>query len=384
LKNHTEISATETLVATGDKNADFVELFFDLVFVFAITKITHLTAKHLDVTHVLRSIVIFWLIWWAWTQFTWTLNVSNTRNAAVRMITLVATAVAFIMATATDRAFGPGVMWFALPYIVIKGLGFALQLLVTGSEDGQRAAVAGFVTLSLTGLAAVLGGAFVDPSYRVFWWIAATILDLTAGFIAGRSQGWRIHAKHFSERHGLIIIIALGESLIVAASAIAAERIDSNLIISGGLAVVLTCLLWWSYFSWIREHLEEILETKTGPEKAQFGRDAYSFLHFLLVCGIIGIAIGFEKVLGHPHDPLTVPVALALWGGIVLFVGCTAATVWRASGTILVPRFAILAVSTIGFIFTVGKTPSLGLGVAVAGIVGIVIVEWTRCRHSAS
>ena len=367
-------------VDIDDKSADFVELFFDLVFVFAITKITHLTAKHLDMLHILQSAVIFWLIWWAWTQFTWTLNAANTSHPYVRMHTLIATGVAFIMATATDRAFDTGVMWFALPYIVIKAMGLVLHLMVTDTKDGQRAAVAGFASISLTGLLAALGGAFADPSVRIWWWLAAIVLDMIAGFIGGRSQGWRIKGKHFAERHGLIIIIALGESLIVAASAVAVEDMSADLIVAGGLAVVVTCLLWWSYFSWIREHMEHHLVRKTGPPKAQLGRDAYSFMHYLLVFGIIGIAIGFEKILGHPKDPLTFPVALALEGGIVLFIGFTAAAVWRSSRTILLPRIIILIISIAAFVPAIGHSPSIALGIAVISLLLIVVFEWAKCR----
>ncbi len=115
-----EVAPTqESLVPDDEQGADFVELFFDLVFVFAITRITHLTAEHLSVSQVLQSVLIFWLIWWGWTQFTWALNAADTRNPEVRMVTLIATAVAFVMATATDQVFGPGVMWFAVSYIII-------------------------------------------------------------------------------------------------------------------------------------------------------------------------------------------------------------------------------------------------------------------------
>ena len=97
-------STSDSIMAHGDQSVDFVELFFDLIFVFAITKITHLTAKHIDIQHIFQSLVVFWLIWWAWTQFTWTLNAANTRHHIVRLLTLVATGIAFVMATATDRA----------------------------------------------------------------------------------------------------------------------------------------------------------------------------------------------------------------------------------------------------------------------------------------
>ena len=112
---------SKNLVSPANQSADFVELFFDLVFVYAITRITSLTAHHLDAVNVLKSLLIFWIIWWAWTQFTWALNAANTRIVEVRMIVLIATGVAFVMASSTDLAFTSQVMWFAIPYVVING-----------------------------------------------------------------------------------------------------------------------------------------------------------------------------------------------------------------------------------------------------------------------
>ena len=202
---------SKNLVSPSEQSADFVELFFDLVFVYAITRITSLTANHLDTEHVLQSLLIFWLIWWAWTQFTWALNAANTKIAEVRLIVLIATGIAFVMASSTDFAFTEGVLWFAIPYVIIRIIGLALYIRVTTNLNGHRSAVIGFALLSITGLIAVLAGAMVDPSLRIIFWLGAILLDMLAGFIGGRAEGWSLQSKHFGERHSLIIIIALGE-----------------------------------------------------------------------------------------------------------------------------------------------------------------------------
>ena len=169
---------SRNLVSPTEQSADFVELFFDLVFVYAITRITSLTANHLDPEHVLQSLLIFWLIWWAWTQFTWALNAANTKITEVRLIVLIATGVAFVMASSTDFAFTEGVMWFAIPYVVIRIIGLALYIRVTTNLNGQRSAVIIFALLSITGLIAVLAGAMVNPSLRVIFWLGAILLDM--------------------------------------------------------------------------------------------------------------------------------------------------------------------------------------------------------------
>ncbi len=369
-------------VPDDEQGADFVELFFDLVFVFAITRITHLTVEHLSVSQVLKSVLIFWLIWWGWTQFTWALNAADTRNPEVRMVTLIATAVAFVMATATDQVFGAGVMWFAVSYIIIRLLGLGLFLRVTPSGEDHRSAVVGWAILSLAGMFAVLCGALVDETARVWWLLATVMLDMIAGFIAGRAQGWYLRTRHFVERHGLIVIIALGESLIVAASAVIGNERSPDLIISSGFAVLLTCLLWWSYFAWIQEHIEVALLKEAGAVRARLGRDIYSFMHFPLVCGIIGIAIGFEKILGHPHDPLSLPVAAALGGGVFLFMSFTAASVWKSTGIILMTRLVILVASMVGVFLSIGYNPGLALGIISVSLTVTVVIEWDRCGKS--
>ncbi len=376
------LTPVEYLVSPDEQGADFVELFFDLIFVFAITRITGITAEHFSVTSVVQSVLIFWLIWWGWTQFTWALNAANTRIAEVRMGVLIATAVAFVLAASITEAFNDKVMWFAIPYVIIRVLGLGLYIRVTSNHKDQQSAATMFALLSITGLAAVIGGALVSPGQRVIWWLAAILLDLVASGIGGRSGGFKLRPKHFAERHGLIVIIALGESLIVAASAVDIQERTQALLVNGGLAVMVTCLLWWSYFSWVSEHLEAHFAKTKKDQQGRVARDAYSVMHFPLICGIIGIAIGFEKIIGHPHDVLSLPVALALGGGYVLFVSFTAASVWRMSKLFLVPRMIIVLISAIGIAFSVGQPPAVALTIIAAGLTALIIIEWKKCRHS--
>jgi low temperature requirement protein LtrA len=375
-------SPAKDLITPHEQGADFVELFFDLVFVYAITRITSLTAHHIDTNHVIQSMFIFWLIWWGWTQFTWTLNAANTKIAEVRMMVLVATAVAFIMASSVGDAFGKGVMWFALPYVVIRVIGIGLYIRITNRSNTNRSRIIAFTIPSVIAWIALLIGALTDPTQRVWWWIIAIVFDMMSAYFGGRAEGWDLKPKHFAERHGLIVIIALGESLIVAANAVSSHERSQTLLVVGGLALLVTCLLWWSYFSWINEHLEEQLSRKTGSKQAQLGAAAYSLMHFPLVFGIIGIAVGFEKILTHSNDLLSMPVALTLGGGYFLFVGFTAASVWRTSKLILMPRLIILVVSSIAVAFSVGYPSYIALGIISVSLILVTFIEWNKCRHS--
>ena len=372
-----------SLSTPSEQSADFVELFFDLVFVYAITRITALTAHHLDIKHALQSILIFWLIWWGWTQFTWALNAAHTKLAEVRLFVLVATAVVFVMASSVNYAFTDGVAWFAVPYVLVRIIGLFLYVFATDRADGYREAVKTFAFLSVAGLIAVLIGMFVEPSLRAFVWFGAILLDMFAGYVGGKAEGWKLQAEHFVERHGLIVIIALGETLIVAASALSGLERTTELLAMGGLAVVITCLLWWSYFAWLREYMEHHLSIrKKGSDIAKTARDAFSFMHFAIICGIIGVAVGFEIILQHPQDLLSLPVALALIIGQVLFIGCSAASVWRTGKVLLKARILLVLLSSVGIALTIGYTPIYAFSVFALSMLLINILEWKKCHHA--
>ena len=373
--------AVRHLISPHDQSADFVELFFDLVFVFAITKVTHMVAHHLDLKHAAQALLAFWLIWWAWTQFTWTLNAADTRRPEIRLATLVATAVAFVMAASTDLAFSAGALWFAVPYIVVRVLGLGIYFVIAGTMEGERRAVVVVAAISTIGFALVVIGALADPAVRVWWWLGTVVVDMIAVGVAGRFRSWNVRSEHFAERHGLIVIIALGESLIVSASAVGKADLAGDILWAGGLAVAVTCLLWWSYFGWISGRLEDRLTSAAEEDRGKMSRDVYTLPHFPLICGIIAVSIGFEKILGHPHDPLTAPIVATLAAGVLLFVGSTSTSVWFASRTPLVPRFAILALTMGAAFFAVGRPPVVALGLLAGGLLLVNIVEWEKCRN---
>jgi len=377
----------KSIVSPEDQGATFVELFFDLVFVFAITQVTHYAAHHLDAQGIVRSVLVFWLIWWGWTQFTWALNAANTDHHEVRVGTLVSTAVAFVMAACVEHAFSAEVgqaLWFALSYIGVRTLGLGLYYRVAAAnDDEQRSAVARFGILSLSGFAAVVLGAFLDPSLRIWVWSGAVLLDLGASKVASRSSGWSLNGGHFAERHGLIVIIALGESLIVAGSAVVGSAVESatvEILTISALALLMTCLLWWTYFGWVREVLEERLMSVDVSRQPRLARDAYSLGHFPLVCGIIALAVGFEAVF-HPDDYSVVQAGVALGSGLGLFLVSTAAALWRAEGCILWNRILVLGLTLIALYLARGTAPAPLLAIVCAGLALIVAIEQITVRR---
>jgi low temperature requirement protein LtrA len=374
------------LHAPDDQAVTFVELFFDLVFVFAITEITKLTASHLTGHGVARSLLLFWLIWWAWTQFTWTLNPADTNQDLVRIVTLVATAVAFVMASSVTRAFGPQVLWFVVPYLLVRLLGLALQVRVDLEHDSRdQGSVLPWVARSLIGLALVLTGACFDTPARNWIWLAAVAADLFAALTSARGgRTWDIHPAHFSERHGLFVIIALGESLIVAATAISGADRTAALMGDVVAALVVVCLLWWTYFGWLKEAVERGLASAPATHVAALARDAFSLGHFPLVCGIIAFSVAVQEIVQHPATPTSGEVVGALGTGIALFVGSSAFVYWRTCGHLLVARLAILVVTEVALLLLADQDPVWLLGSAAVGTLAIVVVEAMTHRETTA
>lgn len=363
-----------SLVSPEGQRVSWAELFFDLVFVFSVTQVVGILHSGMTPTRAGEAVLVFWLVWWAWTQFTWALNAANTDHPRVELAILVSTAVAFFMAVSVPGAFGGGRLWFAVTYVSVRAIGLLVYWWVA-ADVAHKTAVRVFALGSTTGLLAVLAGAIVGGTAQYWLWGAAIVLDVLAAGRAGGEEGWNLHAEHFVERHGLIVIIALGESLIVAASGLSEAPTDPHLIAVAVLAVALACGLWWSYFPYVRPALEHALLGRSGSGLSTVARDVFSLIHFPMLCGIIGTAAGLEEILLHPETPLPLGGRLALSGGIFLFLGGSALAKLRALGMVPWAR-VLLTAATAGVILALeGVPPWVGLAVGVVGILAVVATE---------
>jgi low temperature requirement protein LtrA len=208
-----------------------------------------------------------------------------------------------------------------------------------------------------------------------YWlWGLAILLDVLAALLGARSESWDIHPDHFVERHGLIIIIALGEGLIVAASGLAGVERTSALVAVAVLSVGVACGLWWSYFPYVKPALEAALHHASGARQSMMARDAFSLAHFPMLCGIIGFAAAVEEAVRHPADALTVQGRWALAVGVALFLWGTALAKWRCVGTLHVSRFGVVAATTVAVAFWPARSWG-SLLLALGGVTALVAME---------
>jgi len=363
----------------------FVELFFDLVFVFAVTQLTGLTAHDLTPDGILRSILLGWLIWWAWTQFTWTLNPADTTHPVVRVVTLAATGVALVMAASVPRAFGDDALWFAVPYVLVRVLGLGLQVRVDLERaEGGHAGVATWAGFSSIGLVLVLVGAVVDPTVRPWLWLLAILADLLAAARAGRNTIWDLNPAHLSERHGLFVIIAIGESLIVAGTAVANDERSTALAAAAAASILVASLMWWTYFGWLKDALEHRYAAAPPERMGPLARDAFSLAHFPLIGGIVGFAVAIEEIGAHPHDPAPAAVLASLGIGVGLFVAASTVSLRICGGRLLVPRLVILAAMLAALILVGPMPPVWPLVVVAVALLAIVLIEGSGPTAQAS
>lgn len=301
-----------------DRSASFVELFFDLVFVFGVTQVAASIHGHLDWPTLGKAAIVLMLLWWAWTQFTWTAGNADFDELRPRFVLLVATAGTFVLATAVQGAFADDGARFSLAYFgVISIFAVFYMSLVRGTD--QMAGFLAYAPRLMAGSALVLIGGFVSEDIRIWFWLAAVIVNIVSTLAVERNE-YPIVASHFSERHGLFVIIVLGEALIAIGVGVVGQAGSLAFYIAGTAMLLTVLAMWWSYFDWLFRVGEKALKAATGIAQGRLARNAYSIAHYPLVAGVILFAIGTEELLAHPDFPLDRATRWAFVGGLIVFL----------------------------------------------------------------
>jgi low temperature requirement protein LtrA len=307
--------------AEEEKRTGFIELFFDLVFVFAFTQVTALVLEDTSAQGFARAALVFALIWWAWSAYAWLTDAIDVENTPTRLFIFGAMLGAFFMALAVPSAYTDEAAWFAVSYFVVRVLQVALYLWGVRRSPVQLAAVARLAPWFLIAPTIALVGGFVDDPARTTLWIVSLAIDVVGTLFAGRSSaGFQVAASHFAERFALIVIIALGESIV--AVGLAADALTENAAYALAVTVSLAgaAAAWWAYFDFVQIAAERALAGAGEATRGPLARDAYTFFHYPIVLGIVFLAVAAKKTLAAPSEPLSGSGRAALALGMALFV----------------------------------------------------------------
>ncbi|HKY65858.1 MAG TPA: low temperature requirement protein A, partial [Acidimicrobiales bacterium] len=304
----------------SESRVSTLELFFDLVFVFAITQVTGVVGHEPTAAALGRGVLVFAILWWAWGSFAWLTNTVSTGEAPARAVVLAASAAALVTALAVPTAWDDGGTAFALGYLVVMLLHLALFSLAGENPEVTRGAIARLAPTNLGAGLVLLVAAQAEGTTQAVLWVVAVATVYAGPYITGVA-GFTVHPGHFVERHGLIVIIALGESIVAIGALDDDIAVDWSLAGTALVVMALIAGLWWDYFTRDAGAGERALLAAEGHERARLARDVYSYLHVPLVLGIVLSAVGIHEVLVHSADPLDPVVGAEFCGGVALYFG---------------------------------------------------------------
>jgi low temperature requirement protein LtrA len=321
-----------------------LELFFDLVFVLALTQCTALMSDHPTWDGLAQGMLVLGVLWWSWVGYAWLTSVVDPEEGLVRIAIFAAMAAFLVVALCVPEAFGDLALTFALAYGVVRAMHIALFLLASRDDPALRHSVLiGLGASTAIGVGLLIGASLFDGVAQGALWALALLLDLGGPFLFG-DEGWKLVPGHFAERHGLIIIIALGES-IVAIGVGAEVGLDAGIVTAAVLGIALVAAMWWIYFDVVAlVSARRLARAPVGREQNALARDSYSYIHLLMVAGIVLVALGLKKALGHVEDPLKVVPAFALLGGLAVYLLGLVAFRYRHVHTLNRQRLALAVV----------------------------------------
>jgi low temperature requirement protein LtrA len=310
-----------------------LELFFDLVFVLALTQCTALIAGTRTWEGVLKGLLILGMLWWSWGGYAWLTSVVDPEEGSVRLVMFVAMAAFLVAALCVPRAFGSEAIRFAGAYAVVRIAHIALFMLASREDPGLRRSVLGLAASTAVGSGLLIVAAFTGGGLQIGLWALALALDAGGPFLFG-AEGWRLVPGHFAERHGAIVIIALGES-IVAIGAAASSEVGAGVMLAAVLGMVVAAALWWTYFDVVAPVAQRRLtEAREGRERNEIARDSYSYIHFPMIAGIMLVAVGMKRTIADIGAPLGSVPAAAMLGGAALYLLAHVAFRYRNVGTL--------------------------------------------------
>ena len=342
----------------GGGRVTALELFYDLVFVFAITQITHLLVDNLSWAGVGQASVVLLVVWWSWNYTTWVTNELDPESAVTRLLLIILMLGSLLMAIAIPEAFGDKALLFAGTYVAMQvGRHTFLTFAAARSGTPERERAGRILIWFIAAGVFWISGALVEGSARTSLWVVALAVDYSAPFVLywvpGRrhltGETWQVGTEHFAERFQLFVIVALGESIVVTGATTSELDLTRPTLLAFVVAFLVSASLWWLYFNIVARIVQQHLEV--AQDRTTLARDGYTYLHVLIVAGIIVSAVGDELVIAHPTETLRGSELVAVVAGPALYLLAHVALRLRMTGTIGRKRLAgVMACVAVGFL----------------------------------
>jgi len=310
-----------------------LELFFDLVFVFAFTQVTTVLSDDPTWRGLGHGLLILGALWWVWAAYAWLTNTVDPGDDAVWGTMLVAMAAMFVAALAVPEAFGRHGVVFGVAFLIVNVMHLTLYALTARADRDLLTAILRIAPLALAGAALIVAAGFVHGALRPMLWVLALAVGLFGPLFASVS-GWRVEPAHFVERHGLIVIIAIGESLVAIGLGARGTALGTGVIVAAVLGLVVVASFWLAYFDFFPIRAEQMLADRSGAQRIALARDVYTYLHLPMVTGIVLFAFAMKATLAHVGDELGTIPAVGLCGGPALYLFAYVALRVRVSRTL--------------------------------------------------
>jgi low temperature requirement protein LtrA len=376
-------AAVEEAPVEDERRVTSLELFFDLVFVFAITQVTGYVSADATWMRLLEGIAILAVLWFAWSGYAWLGNTANAEEGFLRVVLLGAMGAMLIASLAVPHAFGTDGLTFGIAYFAVRIFHIgAFTLVARAREDAELAGVVARLASTFVPAAAllVLAGAIGGGARTVFW-VLAIAVDW-GGLMARGVEGWHISPGHFAERHGLIVIIALGESVVSLGVGAGRLPLGIGVMTAAALGLAVAAALWWAYFDVVALVAERRLREAPDHDQVLMARDSYTYLHFPMIAGIIVFAIGVKRTLIGLHAHLAAVPAATLCGGVALYLLALSALKRRNIGTFNRQRL-VVAAALIAFVpVATSISALLALGIVTLLSCGLIAFEVWRYTES--
>lgn len=356
-----------------------LELFFDLVFVFAITQATGFVSARPSWMRLVEGLAILAVLWFAWSGYAWLGNTANTDEGLVRVILLSAMAAMLIASLAVPHAFGSDGLIFGIAYFVVRALHIGCYAAVARAQNDPTlaAAVSRLASTMLPAAALLVIGGALSGAPRAVCWAAALLVDY-GGLVVRGVEGWRVEPGHFAERHSAVIIIALGESIVSLSVGAGGVRLGAGVIVGALFGIATAAALWWAYFDVVSIVAERRLRRAPPRDQVLIARDSYTYLHLPMLAGIIVFAIGVKRTLLQVDAHLQLVPAVALCGGVALYLLALSAFKRRNIGSFNRPRLVVAGLLAGLAPAATAMSALLALGLVTVTVCGLIAFEFFR------